>query len=32
MSNEIQTKFNEYQQKYPLYNRDAIVDLMVEDG
>ena len=32
MSNEIQTKFNEYQRKYPLYNRDAIVDLMVEDG
>ena len=32
MSSEIQAKFNDYQRRYPLYNRDAIVDLMVEDG
>ena len=32
MAGEIQALFNQYQQKYPLYTRDAIVDLMVDDG
>lgn len=32
MAGEIQALFNKYQQKYPLYTKDAIVDLMVNDG
>ena len=28
----IQSKYNEYCAKYPLYKKDAIVDLMIEDG
>lgn len=28
----IQAIFNEYQKKYPLYTRDYIVDLMLDDG
>lgn len=32
MSGKIQTLFNKYQTKYPLYNRDALVDLMLKDG
>ena len=32
MAGEIQALFNKYQQKYPLYTKDAIVDLMLDDG
>ena len=32
MAGEIQALFNQYQQKYPLYTRETIIDLMVEDG
>ena len=32
MAGEIQALFNKYQQKYPLYTRDAIVELMLDDG
>lgn len=32
MVDSIQSKYNEYCTKYPLYKHDAIVDLMVEDG
>ena len=32
MADGIQAIFNKYQQKYPLYTRDAIVDIMLDDG
>lgn len=32
MGSSIQTEYNKYQAKYPLYNRDTIVDLMLKDG
>lgn len=32
MAGEIQTLFNKYQQKYPLYTKEAIVDTMLKDG
>lgn len=32
MAGEIQALFNQYQQRYPLYTRDAIVELMLDDG
>ena len=32
MDNNIVSNFNEYVKKYPLYSKDAIVNLMVEDG
>lgn len=32
MDSSIQTKFNEYQKKYPLYNKETILDKMIEDG
>lgn len=32
MVGEIQALFNKYQQKYPLYTREAIVDIMLDDG
>ena len=32
MDNNIISSYNEYLKKYPLYSKDAIVNLMVEDG
>ena len=32
MAGEIQALFNKYQQKYPLYTKEAIVDTMLKDG
>ena len=32
MAGKIQALFNQYQQKYPLYTREAIVELMLDDG
>ena len=32
MDNNIVSNFNEYVKKYPLYSKEAIVNLMVEDG
>lgn len=32
MPSPVQTKFETYQKKFPLYSRDAIVDMMVKDG
>lgn len=32
MVDSIQSKYNEYCTKYPLYKHDAIINLMVEDG
>lgn len=32
MAGEIQALFNKYQQKYPLFTRNAIVELMLDDG
>lgn len=32
MAGEIQVLFNKYQQKYPLYTKEAIVDTMLKDG
>lgn len=32
MVDSIQRTFNKYQKKYPLYNKNALVDKMVEDG
>lgn len=32
MAGEIQALFNSYQKKYPYYTRDAIVEIMLDDG
>ena len=32
MAGKIQALFNQYQQKYPLYTREAIAELMLDDG
>ena len=32
MSNEIQSIINNYRQKYPLYNHEALVEQMIKDG
>lgn len=32
MVDSIQSKFNEYRAKYPMYRQEAIVDLMIKDG
>ena len=32
MAGEIQALFNKYQQKYPLYTREAIINIMINEG
>lgn len=32
MAGEIQALYSKYQQKYPLYNKEKIVDIMLDDG
>lgn len=32
MQDKIQALFHKYQQEYPLYTRDAIIDVMLDDG
>ena len=32
MAGEIQALYSKYQQKYPLYNKEKIVDIMLNDG
>lgn len=32
MASSVQTLYTKYQQKYPLYNKEKIVDMMLDDG